>query len=182
MLLVKDIILKDNPDIRRVAEEVKLPISDDIKNTLKEMLKYLEDSQDEEACQKYGLEPGVGLAAPQIDVNLRMFAILVNEEGEEKLEYGVINPKIIGKSIAMTYLPGGEGCLSIPGERGIVLRHNKIKFRATLYNPEDDSLVEKTMTLTGYKAIVFQHEYDHLDGILFTDKITNDTRGAKECF
>ena len=135
-----------------------------------------------ELCEKYGLSPGVGLAAPQIDVNLRMFALFVDEGDDNILKCGIINPKIIAKSIQMTYLEGGEGCLSIPDTRGVVLRHNKIKFKAFFYDYHTNTLEEKTMTLTGYKAIVFQHEYDHLDGILFTDKITEDIRGAKPCF
>ena len=181
MLLKNDIILKDNPDIRRIAKEVETPVSQEVLDTLKEMVKYLENSQDAELCEKYGLSPGVGLAAPQIDVNLRMFALMVDEDENNIFKCGIINPKILAKSIQMTYLEGGEGCLSIPDTRGIVLRHNRIKFKALFYDYENNKLEEKTMTLSGYKAIVFQHEYDHLDGILFTDKITQDVRGAKPC-
>ena len=182
MILVDNIILKDNPDIRRVAEEVKEPVSEETLNTLKEMIEYLENSLDEETCTKYGLKPGVGLAAPQIDVNLRMFALDVEDENGDVFKCGIINPKFLAKSIAMTYLNGGEGCLSIPDERGIVLRHKRIKFSALVYDKDSNTLEKKTMTLSGYKAIVFQHEYDHLDGVLFTDKMTNNPGDAEPCF
>ena len=57
MILVDNIILKDNPDIRRVAEEVNEPVSEETLKTLKEMIEYLEMSLDEETCNKYGLKP-----------------------------------------------------------------------------------------------------------------------------
>ena len=181
MLLVKDIILKDNPDIRRIAEEVPIPISKKDLQTLKEMVKYLERSQDEKQCEKYGLTPGVGLAAPQIDVNKRMLAVLVDDGDEEPWRWGIINPVVLATSVQMTYLSGGEGCLSIPGERGVVLRHKKIKFRALFYDYKTKTLEEKTVTLSGYKSIVFQHEFDHLNGVLFTDKVTNNPGDAEPC-
>ena len=182
MLLVKDIILKDNPDIRRIAEPVETPVSKKDLAILKEMVKYLERSQDEKLCERYGLNPGVGLAAPQIDVNKRMLAVLVDEGDEEPWKWGIINPVVLATSVQMTYLNGGEGCLSIPGERGIVLRHKKIKIKALFYDYKAKTIEEKTVTLTGYKSIVFQHEFDHLNGILFTDKVTKNPGDAEPCF
>ena len=111
-----------------------------------------------------------------------MFALDVEDENGDVFKCGIINPKFIAKSIAMTYLNGGEGCLSIPDERGIVLRHKRIKFSALVYDKDTNTLEKKTMTLSGYKAIVFQHEYDHLDGVLFTDKMTNDPGDSEPCF
>ena len=178
MILVKDIIIDGNPTLRLKAQEVKFPIKRKNLKTLKDIMLYLNRSQDEKACAKYELKPGVGMAAPQIDVSLRMLGILIDENGK-RYEYAIINPVVLAESVEMTYLPGGEGCLSVPGKNGIVLRHNKIKFKATFYDYKNDTLEEKILLFTGYLAIVFQHEFDHLNGILFTDKVTNDTKDIK---
>ena len=71
----------------------------------------------------------------------------------------------------MIYLPGGEGCLSVDRETcGITPRHQKITVEAHLYNLQTGSVEFKKFELTDYIAIVFQHEYDHLNGILFVDR------------
>src|SRR5574344_862395 len=171
MILVKDIIIEGNPDLVRVAEPVKEPVRHKDLQTLKNMMRYLERSQNEKICKKYDLKPGVGLAAPQIDCNKRMLAILIDSE-DGPIEYGIINPVILAESVQMSYLPGGEACLSIPGKKGNVLRHKKIRFTATFYDYHSGSIEKKTIQLDGYPSIVFQHEFDHLNGILFTTRVT----------
>ena len=76
MILKKDIITDDNPLLRKKCEDVKLPLSKEDEKTLNDMMEYLENSQDEEIAKKYDLQPGVGLAAPQIGILKKMFVVL----------------------------------------------------------------------------------------------------------
>jgi len=173
MLLPKDIIQDGHPTLRLISENVTVPLSRKDKDKGKEMLKYLEMSLDEKTSEKYQMTPGVGLAAPQIGISKRMFACFFFD-GKEDYQFVIYNPVIKEKSKEMIYLKTGEGCLSVPGKSGHVLRHKKLVVEGYIYNNLDKSLDYKEITLTDYAAIVFQHEYDHLDGILFTDKITED--------
>lgn len=93
MLTMKDIIREGDPILREVAKEVELPASEEDKNTLREMLEYLKNSQDPEIAEKQQLRPGVGLAAPQIGISKRMFAIHVIDENDKLYSYGLINLK-----------------------------------------------------------------------------------------
>lgn len=168
MILKKDIVLDSNPLLRKKSEEVSLPLSDEDKKTLDEMIEYLENSQDEEKALKYDLQPGVGIAAPQIGILKKMFAVLTQDEKGVLHKYALVNPKIISTSAAKAYLTSGEGCLSVQtGHQGYVKRYNKIKIKAYDYVSGKDV----TLSLKGYIAIVVQHEYDHLDGILYYDRI-----------
>jgi peptide deformylase len=111
-----------------------------------------------------------------------MLAIDVDYGDEEsRFFYGVINPKIIASSVQMTYLEGGEGCLSDANKRVNVLRHNRVKVKATFYDPLKDTFEEIVITLRSYKAVVIQHEMDHLDGTLFIDKLAKSTSGIEPC-
>ena len=178
MILMDNIIYDGHPTLRLKAKEVEVPIKMDTINTLKEMCEFLKNSQDPEISEKYQLRAGVGLAAPQINVSLRMFSILCVDDDGVELNFGIINPKILAESTQMTYLSGGEGCLSVKETTGNVLRHKKIKVSGIFYDPINGTLTEKKVTFTGYPAIVFQHEFDHLNGVLFTDKITNNILGV----
>lgn len=174
MLTMKDIIREGHPTLRKVAQEVELPLSDEDKTTLHKMLEYLINSQDEEIAQKYQLRPGVGLAAPQINISKRLIAVLTYDQNNNLHKYRLINPKIISHSVEQTYLMQGEGCLSVDREvPGFVIRPKRITVSA--YNlQDDDTVVPIKLKLTGYIAIVFQHEIDHLNGILFMDHINKD--------
>ncbi|MFW5888930.1 MAG: peptide deformylase [Bacillota bacterium] len=173
MLLKKDIIQDGHPTLRKRAKEVNLPLSEASFQTLKSMMEYVENSQNDSLVEKYNLRPSVGLAAPQINQSLKMFVMKTMDEKFEKLHrYVIVNPKIISYSEAQTYLPGGEGCLSVDEDiTGIVKRSKKIKARVQLVNLKTKAVEEKVIKLTGYPAIIFQHEYDHLLGIMFTDKL-----------
>ncbi|MCF7924336.1 MAG: peptide deformylase [Candidatus Izimaplasma sp.] len=173
MLLKKDILQDGHPTLRKRAIDVKLPLSKSNFKLLHSMMEYIENSQDDEMVEKYSLRPSVGLAAPQIDYSMKMFAMKTMDEKFETLhKYAVVNPKIISYSVTKTYLPGGEGCLSVDEDiTGIVIRSKKIRARVNLVNLETNEVEEKVIKLTGYPAIVFQHEYDHLLGVMFTDKI-----------
>lgn len=168
MILKKDIVLDTNPSLREKCSEVSMPLDEETCKILDDMIEYLENSQDEELSVKYDLQPGVGIAAPQIGINKRMFAVLTYDEKGQLHKYALVNPKIISTSAIKTYLASGEGCLSVPGShQGYVRRYNKIKIKAYDYVSKKDVL----LTLKGYVAVVVQHEYDHLDGILYYDRI-----------
>ena len=165
-------IVKDNnPKIRRKSEEVPLPLNAEDQEILDSMFTYLVRSQDEEYAQKHNIRPGVGLAAIQVGYTKRMFVIYY-QKGEEIVQYKLVNPKIIETSVKKAALEDGEGCLSVDKEhRGLVHRYYKIVLKAY------DDLQKKDVIITasGYDAIVLQHEYDHLNGILFYDHIVYDT-------
>ncbi len=176
MILLKNILQEGDPVLRKKAAEVKIPLTKKDQKTIEDMMEYLENSQDEILCEKYGLRGGVGLAAPQIGVSKRIFCMLTfDEKNKNFYKYAFINPLIVANSIEKTYLPGGEGCLSVEeSKNNTVLRYSKIKIKAMSYNFKTKIVEPVSLTLTGYPSIVFQHEYDHLNGILFVDKITTD--------
>jgi peptide deformylase len=110
---------------------------------------------------------GVGLAAPQIHEGLRLFVALLDEEpGRDSEAMAVINPEI-GPNADETE-EGWEGCLSIPDIRGMVPRFKDITVRALDRNGKKTEL-----RLRNFAARVAQHETDHLDGILFFDRMTS---------
>jgi len=181
MLTMKDIIREGHPTLALKAKDVELPLNDDDKNTLKLMMEFLENSQNPEISEEYELRPGVGLAAPQINISKRMIAVLTFDEKNEKLyKMLLINPKIISHSVQNSYLPGGEGCLSVDREvEGLVPRHKKIKVRAHLYNPETDEIKQVEIRISGFVSIVLQHEIDHLNGVLFVDIVKDSLEDAE---
>ncbi|MFQ3545910.1 peptide deformylase [Halobacillus rhizosphaerae] len=170
MITMEDIVREGHPALRKVTDEVTLPPADEDRDTLKNMLEYLKNSQDEQMCDRYGLRPGVGLAAPQINVNKRMLAVHFTDLNDRLYSYGLLNPKIVSHSVEKTYLSTGEGCLSVDREvPGYVPRYRRITVRATDLEGNDLKL-----RLKDYAAIVFQHEIDHLHGIMFYDHINKD--------
>ena len=124
---------------------------------------------------------GVGLAAPQIGLSIRLFLVdtkpfsdddSLSASDRSKLKNfkkTFINPEIIEESGEEWSF--NEGCLSIPGIREDVIRKNQIKIRF-----QDENFVEKTENFEGLIARVIQHEYDHIEGVLFTDKVSNFKR------
>lgn len=168
MILKKDILLDNNPILRKKSSDVTLPLSKEDEKLLNDMLEYLENSQDEEKAQKLDIQPGVGLAAPQLGILKKMFAVLTPDENGNLHKYALVNPTLISNSVAKSYLAGGEGCLSVKDEhKGYVKRFYKIKMKAYDYVTKQEVL----LSLKGYVAIVVQHEYDHLFGVLFYDHI-----------
>lgn len=173
MLLMKDVIQDGHPTLRLRAKEVELPLSDKDFNTLKDMMELVVNSQNDELAEKYNLRPSVGLAAPQINISKKMFCIVAPHEKTGQLyKLAVVNPKIISFSEEKTYLGGGEGCLSVDEEiTGFVRRSKRIKAKVNLVNLETREITNAVIKLNGFPGIVFQHEYDHLLGILFIDKM-----------
>lgn len=178
MYLSKDIVKEGNIKLRNISENVKIPLSSEDLACLKGLYEYVVISAIEDLVKQYGIRPGVGIAAPQVGVNKRMFAINAVDFLDEKQKtylLAVINPEITKKSKEMVYLPGGEGCLSVDrSTEGLVTpRHFAIEVKCSVYDFKTNKIKTIKMKLEGYPAIVFQHEYDHLDGILYTDKMYN---------
>ena len=131
------------------------------------MIEYLKNSQIEELAEKYDLRPGMGMSAIQLGVAKRYF-VVVDEVEEGKFEtYVLINPKIISNSLEQIYVDMGEGCLSVnrPVE-GIVPRYARVSVEA--YDMKGRKIHVRAREEL---AVCFQHEIDHLNGILFTDHI-----------
>lgn len=181
MLIMKDVIREGHPTLSLKSKAVELPLTDVDKKTLKLMMEFLENGQDPEKAEEYELRPGVGIAAPQINISKRMIAVKTyDEQGEKLYKHLLVNPKIISHSIKKIYLPGGEGCLSIDRDvEGITPRHKKITLKSYFYNVETDELTLGVLKLSGYVSIVFQHEIDHLNGILFVDKLFEEIEDAE---
>ena len=117
-------------------------------------------------------QDGVGIAAPQVGLNRRVIVVCrLDLPGEPFLAYA--NPQI--DSLWGETLAGREGCLSIPGLRGNVPR---AEFAAIRYK-DPASLEVRSETVSGYVARIFQHEIDHLEGVLYTDR-TSDTWTVNE--
>ncbi|MBQ8293027.1 MAG: peptide deformylase [Bacilli bacterium] len=175
MILMKDIIREGNPLLREKSVNVELPLSNEDEEILLSMIEYIDNSIDEEIAEKYDLRAAVGIAAPQIGILKKMFVIyLTDEQGNEHF-YPLVNPKIVSYSDEQIYLPGGEGCLSVDREvTGLIHRARRITADAHLYDPETRTLKHVILKLKNYPALVFQHEYDHLFGTLFPDRINKE--------
>nr|WP_246625113.1 peptide deformylase [Fictibacillus nanhaiensis] len=164
---MKNIVKEGQPILRQKAEEVPLPFSKEDVKIANELLEFVINSQDPIVSQKYQLRAGIGLAAPQIGVSKRIFAVHVRDENGKLFSYALLNPKMISHSVQMTYLDGGEGCLSVDRDvPGLVPRYAKITVKG--YTPDGS---EVQLKLKGLPSICFQHEMDHLDGIMFYDRI-----------
>lgn len=167
-----DILDERDSHLRNISVDAVLPISKEDKALIKQMIDHLTYSQIEKYSKKYDLRPGMGLAFPQLGINKRII-VIVHEVKPGKFDnYVVINPVIVSHSSELIAAEAGEGCLSVNREvEGHVLRYaritiegfdelgNRIKIRAR----EDLS-------------IAFQHEIDHLDGIMFYDRIDKKKR------
>ena len=162
-------IVKDsNPIMRKRSQPVDMPLSKEDKELLDNMLDYLKKSQDDDYAKKHNIRAGVGMAAIQVGVLKRMFVIYYHGMDEQIVQYQLVNPRIIEESIKKCALEGGEGCLSVDTDhKGLVHRHFKIVMTAY------DALTDRDITITarGYDAVVLQHEYDHLDGMFYYDRI-----------
>lgn len=183
MILMKDIIKEGHPTLNKKANRVKLPVSIEDKKLLNEMLEFVKNSQDEELAEKYELRPAVGIAAPQLNINKSMFVVYVQDFNGDLYEYALINPELSINNKDIIYLPGGEGCLSVDREtNGLTPRYNEVTIKALRYDPYANAVIPIELNLSGYIGIVFQHEYDHLEGILFTEKLFPELENGKPAF
>lgn len=167
MLRMKDILDEKDRRLRVVSKEVEFPLSEKDKETIGLMIEFLRNSQIPELSEKYDLRPGMGLSAIQLGIAKRYF-VVVDEIEEGKFEtYVIINPKIISSSMEKIYVELGEGCLSINREvDGIVPRCARVTVEG--YDLEGRKIHVRAREEL---AICFQHEIDHLNGILFIDHI-----------
>ncbi len=164
-----NLVILDEKDkkLRSISKEVIFPLSKEDKKRIKDMIDYLTMSQIEEYSEKYNLRPGMGLAFVQTGIAKRIFVIVEELEDKQFRNYVVINPKIITHSEEMIYVGEGEGCLSVNREvEGIVPRYARITVEA--YD-ENGNLYK--IRVREDISVAFQHEIDHLNGILFVDKI-----------
>ena len=160
-MTVLDIIPIPNPILRQKTRPIT-KFNAELQQLIDDMIETMREA------------PGVGLAAPQIGNPLKLTVIETladeDEDGNEiegsRQVYVLANPEIIWES--REELLGVEGCLSIPGYLGEVARAEKIRVRA------QDRMGRKIrLRLSGWTARIFQHEIDHLNGILFIDKLTD---------
>ncbi|MGE0222765.1 MAG: peptide deformylase [Acetobacteraceae bacterium] len=145
----------------RKCEPVPDPGAPEIRRLVADMMETMEDA------------PGVGLAAPQVHVPLRLFVFRIpgdrtaSDPGDTSLGNSVlINPtvELLGEERVL----GWEGCLSIPGLRAAVPRAQRVRYRGV--DCDGNPVMRE---VTGFHARVVQHEYDHLDGILYTMRVTD---------
>lgn len=167
MLKTKDILDEKDPKLRAKNDDVSFPLSKEEKKLIHDMLEHLYLSQIESEAMKYDLRPGMGLAAPQVGINKRFFVVCHEEEEGKFKNYVLINPKLISNSEELIYASGGEGCLSVNREvEGIVPRYARVTFEGY-----DENGKKVRYRAREELAIAFQHELDHLNGILFFDHI-----------
>jgi len=150
-----------HPVLRRVADPVPDPTAPDVAELVRDMIETLEDIG------------GVGLAAPQVHVSRRVIIFKVPQErtsdiagdGSQSMT-ALINPTIepVGDALNL----GWEGCLSIPGLRGAVPRLTTIRYSGFAL---DGSRIERTAV--GFHARVVQHEFDHLNGVLYPERMND---------
>ena len=108
-------------------------------------------------------QDGVGIAGPQVGLSRRVVAVQRFDKEGKPFE---VYPNIRIKPLTDEMLPGGEGCLSVPGYRGQVMRYTDIEI--SYLSPE--TLETVTENISGFTAVIFQHECDHLEGILYVDR------------
>lgn len=155
--MIYPIVIYGHPILKKVAEEIEKDYPD-IEKLIEDMFDTMHHAE------------GLGLAAPQIGKSIRIFVIDGEPVGEDEPELAgfkkaFINPHIIERT--GDQLPMNEGCLSIPNLREEVKReaHVRIQYYDEKWEYHDD-------VYEGFKARVIQHEYDHLDGILFPDRLS----------
>ena len=142
--------------------EILRTVSQPVKKIDKSLVKFIEDMK--ETMEKSN---GIGLAAPQVGKNIRVVVTKFNHDTKNELILGMINPVILSRSKEEEI--GEEGCLSVPKKFDNVVRSKDI-----LLKYEDVKGRENMLKLSGLNARIIQHEIDHLDGILFVDKIVDN--------
>jgi len=172
MLKQSQILDEKNKILRKISNKVSFPLDKETKDLINDMTEYLRLSQDEDYAEKNNIRAGMGLAFPQLGILKRIFVISYKNDDGTFEEYTVINPEIVSNSEEKVYVEEGEGCLSVnrPVE-GIVPRYARVTVEYDDLNGKRTSVrVREEM------SVAFQHEIDHLNGILFVDKIDNSNK------
>ena len=146
-----------NPVLRQKAESVENISDTDIQELIDDLIITAAEAS------------GVGIAAPQVSESLRIFIIAGTAsprypDAPERETKVVINPEIV--SVSEDVEKDWEGCLSIPGIRALVPRHKSVR---AVYRDRDNNRVEDSFS--DFEARVFQHEYDHINGVVFLDRV-----------
>ena len=167
--MFKKLNILDEKDsrLRKISVDSKLPLSKEYKDIINQIIKELTYSQIEEYSEKYDLRPGMGLAFPQLGINERIIVIVYEYDDGKFEEYVVVNPKIVSTSNEMIAAEAGEGCLSVNRD---VEGHVKRFARVTVEGYDVDGNMIRIRAREEL-AIAFQHEIDHLNGIIFYDRI-----------
>ena len=165
-----DILDEKEKILREISEEVTLPLSKEDKNLIDDIIKHLTYSQIEEYEKKYDLRPGMGLAFVQLGI-LKRIIVIVDEYEKGKFDnYVVINPVIVSNSTEIIAADSGEGCLSVNRDvEGHVPRFARVTIEG--YDTDGNKI---RIRAREELSIAFQHEIDHLNGILFYDRIDKD--------
>lgn len=162
-----DILDEKDKRLRLISKEASLPLSSEYRDLIQHMIDELTYSQIEELAEKYDLRPGMGLAFPQVGINERIIVIVHEVEEGQFDNYVVVNPKIVSTSSEMIAAEAGEGCLSVNRDvEGHVKRHARVTV-------EGFDIDGKKIKIRAREelSLAFQHEIDHLNGILFYDRI-----------
>jgi len=163
-MAVRKIVTLPDPVLRRKAKKVTR-FTPELKTLIDDMVETMREA------------PGVGLAAPQVGVQQRVIVVEYNEDEEDeespKRLYTIVNPQIV--AAAEETVMGIEGCLSVPGLVGEVERH-----LAVVVKGQDARGKPLKLDLSGWVARIFQHEIDHLDGVMFTDRATKVWKPSEE--
>jgi peptide deformylase len=162
-MAIRTIVPIPAPVLRRKAKKVTV-FDKDLQTLIDDMIETMREA------------PGVGLAAPQVDVSLRLIVVEYGDDEDEdvpKKLYVVINPEITSQSEEME--TGTEACLSIPRIMGDVERHEQIVVKGI--NRYGKPVKYK---FSGWMARIFQHEIDHLEGVLFTDRASKVWRARED--
>lgn len=167
-----DILDEKEKTLRKISKDAKFPLTKEYKTLIQRSIDELTYSQIEEYEKKYNLRPGMGLAFPQLGINERII-VIVHEVEEGKFDnYVVINPKIVSYSDELIAADVGEGCLSVNRDvEGHVPRYARVTVEGF---DEDGNKIR--IRAREELSIAFQHEIDHLNGILFYDRIDPNHR------
>lgn len=152
-MALREVVKFPDPLLKEVSKPI-VEIDDELRELARDMIEVMYD------------EPGIGLAAPQVGASVRMFVIDTewSDDGIGKNPTVVINPEISDREGRITW---EEGCLSVPDYTANVDRDAKITLRGS---DLDGKIIEETVE--GLRAVCIQHEVDHLDGVLFIDRIS----------
>lgn len=170
--MFKKLNILDEKDkrLRMISKDATFPLSKEDKELIKRAIDELTFSQIEYLAEKYELRPGMGLAFPQLGLNKRIIIIVHEVEDGIFDEYVFVNPKIVSYSNEMIAADVGEGCLSVNREvEGHVPRYARVTIEG--YDIDGNKIKVRAREEL---SIAFQHEIDHLNGILFYDRINKD--------
>ena len=147
-----DILRKECKPLKEVTDRTKTLIED--------MIETMYDAN------------GVGLAAPQVGILKRVFVVDIGDENGDPDPHVFVNPEILETSGEQEDF---EGCLSVPGKSGVVIRPNYVKVRAY-----DENMEEFEMEAEGFMARAILHENDHLNGVVYVDKVSGKLYSNEE--